>query len=124
MNEAKAQLDAGNLGGAIEAAIQMVKSRPTDAQARTFLFELSLFAGDLERAERQLEAIGHQDVNAMIGAKIYQQCVEAERKRARFAMAQAPRGLRVVAGRRAMLRKRHRTRGPAGPLLRSRTRLG
>ena len=84
MNEAKAQLDAGNLGGAIEAAIQAVKAKPTDAQARTFLFELSLFAGDWDRVERQLEAIGHQDVNAMIGAKIYQQCVEAERKRARF----------------------------------------
>jgi hypothetical protein len=26
----------------------------------------------LERAERQLEVIGHQDVNAMIGSKIYQ----------------------------------------------------
>lgn len=84
MNEAKAFLDAGNLGGAIEAAIAMVKSKPTDVQARTFLFELSLFSGDWERAGRQLEAIGHQSVEAMIGSKIYQQCIEAERKRAKF----------------------------------------
>lgn len=84
MNEAKAFLDAGNLGGAIEAAISAVKAKPTDIQARTFLFELSLFSGDWERANRQLEAIGHQDVEAMIGAKIYQQCLEAEGKRARF----------------------------------------
>jgi type VI secretion system protein ImpE len=84
MNEAKALLDAGNLGGAIEAAISAVKSKPTDIQARTFLFELSLFSGDWDRANRQLEAIGHQSVEAMIGAKIYQQCIEAERKRARF----------------------------------------
>jgi type VI secretion system protein ImpE len=48
------------------------------------LFELSLFSGDWERAERQLDAIGQMDVGAMIGAKIYQQCVEAERKRARY----------------------------------------
>lgn len=84
MNEAKTQLDAGNLGGAIEAAIQTVKSKPTDFQARTFLFELSLFSGDWDRAVRQLDAIRQMDAGAMIGAKIYQQCVEAERKRARF----------------------------------------
>ncbi|HEX9961010.1 MAG TPA: type VI secretion system accessory protein TagJ [Pyrinomonadaceae bacterium] len=84
MNEAKALLDAGNLGGAIEAAISAVKSKPTDIQARTFLFELSLFSGDWDRANRQLEAIGHQSVEAMIGSKIYQQCIEAERKRAKF----------------------------------------
>ncbi|HEX8369273.1 MAG TPA: type VI secretion system accessory protein TagJ [Pyrinomonadaceae bacterium] len=84
MNEAKALLDAGNLGGAVEAAIQSVKSKPTDIQARTFLFELSLFSGDWERANRQLDAIGHQSVEAMIGSKIYQQCIEAEGKRAKF----------------------------------------
>lgn len=84
MNEAKTQLDAGNLSGAVEAALGIVKANPTDARARTFLFELSCFAGDWERAERQLDVIGHQDVNAMIGSKIYRQCIEAERKRARF----------------------------------------
>jgi type VI secretion system protein ImpE len=84
MNEAKALFDAGNLGGAIEAAISAVKAKPTDIQARTFLFELSLFSGDWDRAARQLDAIGHQSVEAMVGSKIYQQCIEAERKRARF----------------------------------------
>ena len=84
MNEAKAFLDAGNLGGAVEAAISAVKAKPTDVQARTFLFELSLFSGDWDRAARQLDAIGHQSVEAMVGAKIYRQCIEAERKRARF----------------------------------------
>jgi type VI secretion system protein ImpE len=84
MNEAKMLLDSGNLTGAVDAALAMVKSRPTDASARTFLFELSCFAGDWERANRQLDVIGHQDVTAMIGSKIYQQCIEAERKRAHF----------------------------------------
>ncbi len=67
MNEAKTQLDAGNLDGAVEAALSAVKSSPTDAAARTFLFELSCYAGNWERAEKQLEVIGHQDVNATIG---------------------------------------------------------
>jgi type VI secretion system protein ImpE len=83
MNDAKMQLDAGNLKGAIEAALNLVKSNPTNEAARTFLFELSCFSGDWDRAEKQLEVIGHQDVNAMIGSKIYQQNFKAERDRSR-----------------------------------------
>ncbi len=83
MNEAKSLLDAGNLSGAIDAALSNVKLNPTDAGARTFLFELSCFAGDWARAEKQLDVIGHQDANTMIGSLIYRQCLEAERKRER-----------------------------------------
>lgn len=84
MHEAKQLLDSGDLTGAIEAALRTVKASPTDIPARTFLFELSCFAGDWARAEKQLEVIGHQDANAMIGSLIYKQCVEAEKKRAKF----------------------------------------
>lgn len=83
VNEAKIMLDAGNLDGAIEHALNAVKSKPTDIQARTFLFELSCFAGNWDRAEKQLEVIGHQDVNAMVGAQIYKQNISAERDRLR-----------------------------------------
>lgn len=84
MNEAKSLLDAGNLSGAIEAVLQSVKSNPTDISSRTFLFELSCFAGDWARAEKQLDVIGHQDANTMIGSLIYRQCLEAEKKRQRL----------------------------------------
>lgn len=84
MNEAKTLLEAGNLKGATEAALSVVKAKPTDAQARIFLFELSIFAGDWERARRQLDVIGHQDTTAMIGSKIYEQCIIAEGKRMDF----------------------------------------
>lgn len=84
MEEAKALLNTGNLNGAIQAALATVKSKPTDVTARVFLFELSLFSGDWERAERQLDAIGHQDSNAMIGSLIYRNCIVAERKRADY----------------------------------------
>lgn len=84
MEQAKALLNDGNLEGAIQAALAYVKSKPTDVSARTFLFELSLFSGDWERAERQLDAIGHQDANAMIGSMIYRQCITAERKRSDY----------------------------------------
>jgi type VI secretion system protein ImpE len=84
MNDAKLQLDAGNLTGAVEAALRLVKTNPTNEVARTFLFELSCFSGEWERAEKQLEVIGHQDANAMIGSMIYRQNFKAERDRAKL----------------------------------------
>src|SRR5687767_6160839 len=84
MNVAKQQLDAGNLATAVEAALGLVKSNPTDQSARTFLFELSCFSGDWDRADRQLDVIGHQDANAAIGSLIYRQNLSAERDRIKF----------------------------------------
>src|SRR5688500_7651838 len=84
MNDAKLQLDAGNLTGAVEAALRLVKTNPTNEVARTFLFELSCFSGDWDRAEKQLEVLGHQDTNAMIGSMIYRQNFKAERDRAKL----------------------------------------
>jgi type VI secretion system protein ImpE len=84
MNEAKLQLDAGNLGGAVDHAIHLVKTNPTSDAGRIFLFELSCFSGDWDRADRQLEVIGHQDVSAMVGSKIYQQNLKAERDRMKY----------------------------------------
>lgn len=84
MNEAKIQLDAGNLSGAIEAALNHVRANPTDIPARIFLFELSCFSGDWDRAVKQLDVIGDQDGNAMIGSMIYRQNFKAERDRARY----------------------------------------
>lgn len=81
MNEAKTQLDAGNLNGAVESALNAVKKNPTDVTARTFLFELACFTGEWERAEKQLDVIGHQDNNAMIGSLIFRQNFHAERNR-------------------------------------------
>lgn len=84
MNDAKLQLDAGNLTGAVEAALRLVKTNPTNEAARTFLFELSCFSGEWDRAEKQLEVIGHQDANAMVGSLIYRQNFKAERDRMRL----------------------------------------
>ncbi len=84
MNDAKLKLDSGDLKGAIDSALGLVKSNPSDAAARIFLFELSCFSGDWERAEKQLDVIGHQDAVAMVGAKIYQQNLKAERDRINF----------------------------------------
>ncbi len=84
MNEAKLHLDAGRLNAAVESALNLVKSNPTNSAARTFLFELSCFSGDWERAEKQLDVIGHQDVTAMMGSVIYRQNFKTERDRMKF----------------------------------------
>ncbi|HZH34531.1 MAG TPA: type VI secretion system accessory protein TagJ [Pyrinomonadaceae bacterium] len=88
MEEAKALLHANDLSGAIQAAISHVKTRPTDTTARTFLFELLIFAGEFDRAEKQLDALGQQDANAAIGTQIYRQCIAAERTRQKVFQAE------------------------------------
>lgn len=84
MEKAKHLLDAGDLSGAVEAALDVVRANPTNIQARIFLFELSLFSGDWDRAEKQLDVIGHQDANALIGSMIFRQCLHAEKDRMKF----------------------------------------
>lgn len=81
MEAAKLKLDERDLGGAIAAAIDSVKKKPTDISTRTFLFELSCFSGDWERADKQLDAIGHQDTKAGMGSMIYRQNLHSEKTR-------------------------------------------
>ncbi|MEO8648259.1 MAG: type VI secretion system accessory protein TagJ [Acidobacteriota bacterium] len=81
MNDAKLLLDEGNLTGAVEAALRLVKTNPTNTTARIFLFELCCFSGEWERAEKQLEVIGHQDAKAAIGTLMFRQNFKAERDR-------------------------------------------
>lgn len=84
MMKAKELFDAGQLLAAIEQLNQEVRSYPTDPQRRTFLFELLCFAGEYQRAERQLEAIGHQGATAEVGAQVYRNILAAEEARRRL----------------------------------------
>lgn len=84
MNDAKLHLDAGNLSAAVESALNLVKANPTVFSARSFLFELSLFSGDWDRADRQLDVLGHQDAESAIGTLIFRQNLGAERDRIKF----------------------------------------
>ena len=84
MENAKQLLAAGDLTGAIQAALDLVRANPTDIPLRIFLFELSLFAGDWDRAAKQLDVIGHQDAGALIGSMIFRQGLSAEQDRMKF----------------------------------------
>ncbi|MCK6556294.1 SciE type virulence protein [Candidatus Binatia bacterium] len=74
----------GNLGGAVDAATRDVKARPTELRHRTFLFELLCFAGDFERAARQLDVVGHQDASTEPAVQVYRNILHAERLRRRL----------------------------------------
>jgi len=84
MTTAKELLDAGQLQAAIEELTDRVKASPTDTQQRIFLFELLLFAGDWDRAERQIDVIGHQSMEAGLGVQVYRDNIKAERDRSRL----------------------------------------
>jgi type VI secretion system protein ImpE len=75
---------AGQLDEAVEAAVQAVKSKPTDVAARFFLSELLCFAGELERADRQLETVVQQTTEAAMRISLFRQLIRGEIARQQF----------------------------------------
>lgn len=86
---AKKLFDEGKLNQAIEALGSELRDNPSDAQRRTFLFELLCFAGLWERADKQLEILAGADLSGApthskdrrIGALLYRAAISAERTR-------------------------------------------
>src|SRR5512143_2436934 len=81
---AKDLLGAGDLQGAIDRMTDEVKASPLDTERRIFLFELLCFAGDFDRAERQLDVVATQSVQTEIGVQVYHNNIKAERDRRRL----------------------------------------
>jgi type VI secretion system protein ImpE len=81
---AKEHFEAGNLKEAITAAADDVKKNPTDVARRTFFCELVCLSGDMERADRQLDLLSHQDPQFMVGVSLFRQLVRAETARQDF----------------------------------------
>jgi len=79
--KAKELLEANQLSAAVAELTQEVKSHPADSRLRTFLFEVLCFSGEFERAERQLDVIGHQNEKAGIGVEVYRNLIRAESAR-------------------------------------------
>ena len=72
---------AGRLDAAIEQLGVELRSNPTDAQRRTFLFELLTFAGQYDRAEKQLDVLARGGSDAEVGTMLYRAALQAERVR-------------------------------------------
>ena len=72
---------AGALDDAIEALGAELRSNPTDAQRRTFLFELLCFAGNYARADKQLEVLRPGGQESELGVALYRSALHAEQTR-------------------------------------------
>lgn len=72
---------AGHLDEAIEALASDLRANPADARSRTFLFELLCFAGQYDRATKQLDVIADGSKEAGMGALLYRSALHAERTR-------------------------------------------
>ncbi|HTK75542.1 MAG TPA: type VI secretion system accessory protein TagJ [Gemmataceae bacterium] len=81
---AREAYQAGRLDDAIAAALAEVKQSPADVGRRTFLAELACFAGDLERADRQLDMLGEVAPQATLGLSLFRQLIRAEQARQQF----------------------------------------
>jgi type VI secretion system protein ImpE len=79
--KARALLDEGRLGEAIESLGVDLRSNPGDAQRRAFLFELLCFAGSYDRAEKQLDILASAGEKAAMGGLVYRSALHAERTR-------------------------------------------
>jgi len=71
----------GDLTGAIKALGGELRDNPTDAKRRTFLFELLCFAGEFDRAEKQLDILSDAGPDAATGALMYRGALAGERSR-------------------------------------------
>lgn len=71
----------GKLEAAIDSLGVELRSNPTDTQRRSFLFELLSFAGQYDRAEKQLDALAKAGAMAEAGVATYRAAIVAERVR-------------------------------------------
>ena len=74
---------AGRLSEAIDLQIKEVKANPADKGRRIFLFELLAFAGDLDRARRQIEAVSYEEAELEATVATYRALLESEQARRR-----------------------------------------
>jgi hypothetical protein len=69
---------AGRLQDAIRAQTDAVRADAADPNKRLFLFELQAFAGDLDRARRQLDAVKYDDPQKELAIVAYRPLLDAE----------------------------------------------
>jgi type VI secretion system protein ImpE len=78
---AKELYQAGKLNEAIQKLSAELRDNPTDIARRTFLFELLCFAGEYDRAEKQLAVLAEANPEAATGGLLYRAALAAERSR-------------------------------------------
>lgn len=72
---------SGKLQDAIDAQVKEVRAHPADPSIRLFLFELLAFAGEVERARKQIDAVNYNDPALDMAVLAYRKCLDAEEVR-------------------------------------------
>ncbi|MBI3406321.1 MAG: tetratricopeptide repeat protein [Acidobacteria bacterium] len=72
---------AGKLEDAIAALGTHLRDNPADAKSRIFLFELLCFAGQFDRADKQIDVLSQANQQTEMGALLYRAAIHAERNR-------------------------------------------
>lgn len=72
---------SGKLTEAVKAATESVKNNPTDLNARSLLSELLCFEGNLERADKQLDAAAQIAPDAVVGVSLLRHLIRSELSR-------------------------------------------
>jgi type VI secretion system protein ImpE len=80
---ARESFKQGRLADAIAAQNEWLKGHPTDSDARFELFVFLCFAGDLERAEKQLDVLGSRDQQLQRGSIVFRNLLASELERRR-----------------------------------------
>ena len=75
---------AGKLAEAVAAAVETVKKHPANTARRGFYCELLCFTGELEKADKHLEALAHQEPQTAIAVAMFRQQIRAEMARREF----------------------------------------
>jgi type VI secretion system protein ImpE len=75
---------AGRLTEAIAEAQAAVRSNPAHQASRYLLAELLCFTGELEKADKQLDAFGDLDPKSMMTVSMFRQLIRSEQAREQF----------------------------------------
>jgi type VI secretion system protein ImpE len=78
MDNAQSLLSDGNPQGALAALEQQVRSQPSDAKLRVFLFQLLAVMGQWQRALTQLQVCGELDAGTLAMVGTYREAVQCE----------------------------------------------
>ena len=82
MSQADELLGAGDIDGARGALVDIVRAKPSDEQARMFLFQLLAITGEWDKARAQLQALAQLSAEAQMLSVAYGQALDAEKQRA------------------------------------------
>lgn len=75
---AETHLQAGNLGAAMQELQSQVRSDPSNAKLRIFLFQMFAVTGQWKRAKTQLDMIKDLDPDAVLMVRAYSEVINCE----------------------------------------------